>query len=551
MPINFNKKIQTEFDVSPPVLSFTTQPTSQTVDYDEEATLNVEAVPTNPSTGGDTPSGTISYQWYKVSDADEKNDAIMSGETKSSLSLPTPTTAASYYCEASFTRSSNTSTASNSPLRSNTATISVRNQINITSFLGASGKTITLGEISSYTVIASLTNGDADSLRYEWYVNGDLRGSSSTFDFNPLSAGDSAGDYEIFCRIFQSGLASLASPFVESKRVTLKVEAPPPPDQSGSGRQAFPKLSIRNQKSDSDNYRLVPIFPSSEVRPWRDANPAEGVNLDAGRYDKAPTGGGAINFGVGQWEISSIDRDIEVVIELAGAAGQGCQGHRGGSITGAGQGGVGTVYLKMVKGEKYTLHVGKIGSAKKNNYPDENAPGGGQSGVEADLYSGTKGTFGNGGGGTFLYKGGKLIAVAGGGGGAAPGARIVGKSVGARYEGVQIGGKGGGPGINGEDGRGKDGGTGATQSQPGNNKETTLYNKDSADSRGRSRWMLNGVCSSWVRAGIGSTVDGACPCTISNSTQTSIVNGQRTLDDDDPSNKTNESCNTYARSKVI
>jgi len=563
MPINFNKKIQTEFDVSPPVLSFRVQPTSETVDYGEEATLNVEAVATNPSTGGDTPSGTISYQWYKVSDADEKNDAIMSGETDTSLSLPAQTTTASYYCEASFTRSPNTSTAINSPLRSNTATISVRNQINITSFLGASGKTITLGESSSYTVIASLTNGDADSLRYEWYVNGDLRGSSSTFDFNPPLA----GDYEIFCRIFQGGPASLASPFVESKRVTLKVEAPPPPDQSGSSKQAFPKLSIRNQKSDSDNYRFVSIFPSSEVRPWKDANPAEGVNLDAGRYDKAPTGGGAINFGVGQWEISSIDRDIEVVIELAGAAGQGCRGHDGSSGT-PGQGGVGIVYLKMVKGQKYTLqHVGKIGSAKKNNYPDENAPGGGQSGDDADRIVPSvvrdpktkkpiphtfdpKGTSGSGGGGTFLYKGGKLIAVAGGGGGSAPGARIVDKNLGIGYRGAQIGGKGGGPGINGEAGGGEDGGTGGTQSQPGDNKKTSLYNKDSADSRGRSRWMLNGVCSSWVRSGIGSTVDGACPCTISNSTQTSIVNGQRTLDDDDPSNKTNESCNTYARSKV-
>jgi len=538
MPINFNKKIQTEFDVSPPVLSFNIQPTSQTVDYRDPATLNVFAVVTNPSTstGGDTPSGTISYQWYK-------DGAILGIETSSSLSLPAQTTTASYYCEASFTRSPNTSTAINSPLRSNTATISVKNQINITSFSGASGKTITLGESYDYSIDASVADGQVSSLIYEWYVNNKsvktdtTGGSSSSLTLNP----DEAGDYSIFCRISQGGPASSASPSVVSNTVTLKVEAPPPPPPPSTS-SLLSRISIQNQKSDSDGYKVITPKPKNpELNLWYQTSPTAGYTFGEGN---PPTGGGAINFGVGQWEISAVDRDMEVIIELAGAAGQGCKGHDGSSGT-PGQGGVGIVYLKMVKGQKYTLQIGRIGSAKKNNYPNENSPGGGQSGEEADLYSGTKGTFGNGGGGTFLYKGGKLIAVAGGGGGAAPGARIVGKVARTKN---RRGGNGGGPGLDGEaNDTGEDGGTGGTQFQPGDNKNTALYKKDSADSRGRPRWMLNGVCSSWVSG----TRDGACDCTISNSTKTSIVNGQRTLDDDDPSNKTNESCNTYARSKVI
>jgi len=544
MPINFNKKIQTEFDVSPPVLSFYTQPTSQTVNYGAPATLDVFAVVTNPSTstGGDTPSGTISYQWYK-------DDAIMSGETDTSLSLPAQTTTASYYCEASFTRSPNTSTAINSPLRSNTATISVRNQINTISFSGASGKTITLGESSFYSIDASVTNGDTSSLRYEWYVNGnlvktDVGGSSSSLNFNP----GSVGDYSIFCRVSQSGPSSLASPPVVSNTVTLTVNpAPPPP----STPFLLSRISIQNQKSDSDGYKVISTNPRNpELNLWYQTSPTAGYTFGEG---SPPTGGGAINFGVGQWEISAIDRDMEVIIELAGAAGQGCRGHDGSSGT-PGQGGVGIVYLKMVKGQKYTLQIGRIGSAKKNNYPNENSPGGGQSGEDADLILDPKttketrpkvtGLFGNGGGGTFLYKGGKLIAVAGGGGGAAPGARIVGK---VARTGNRRGGNGGGPGLDGEaNDTGEDGGTGATQSQPGDGKPTSLYKKDST-SNGKSRWMLHGVCSSWVSG----TRDGACDCTVSNSTRTSIVNGVRTLSDDNTASKPTETCNTYATSQVI
>ena len=121
MGILFNKRIQTDKDVSPPVLSFSSIVQDTTIDYGGSGTLNSTAQAINPSTGT-VASGTISYQWYR-------DGVPISGANSATLTLTNQLTAANYYCVASFTRSGTTAPAINSPITSRTARTTIRNNI--------------------------------------------------------------------------------------------------------------------------------------------------------------------------------------------------------------------------------------------------------------------------------------------------------------------------------------------------------------------------------------------------------------------------------------
>lgn len=121
MSILFNKRIQTDKDVSPPILSFSSIVQDTTIDYDGSGTLNSTAQAINPSTGTSA-SGTINYQWYK-------DGAPISGANSATLTLTNQRTAANYYCIASFTRSGTSAPAINSPITSRTARTTIRNNI--------------------------------------------------------------------------------------------------------------------------------------------------------------------------------------------------------------------------------------------------------------------------------------------------------------------------------------------------------------------------------------------------------------------------------------
>ena len=260
-------------------------------------------------------------------------------------------------------------------------------------------------------------------------------------------------------------------------------------------------IQYTHQKSESANYDRSEVA-NIALNSW--TNTTASTAYGSGN---PPSGNGAVSFGVGQWEIVAPDRDIEVAIEMSGAAGQGSSGFNN-SFKSGGQGGVGVIYLKLLKGNTYTLSIGRSGPAilpnlsRGTNYPNENSSGGGWSGSEQNANNG------NGGGGTFVYKGGRIIAAAGGGGGCGKGAAIVNSS---DTTPAVAGGNGGGPGQSGSDGDGGNGGTGASTSGPGNNKITSAYNRDTR-SNNIDAWMRYGECSSWI-AGSNS---GVCDCSYNN-----------------------------------
>ena len=233
---------------------------------------------------------------------------------------------------------------------------------------------------------------------------------------------------------------------------------------------------------------------------------------------------------------------------MAGAGGQSAVGWNG-ALGAGGGGGAGVIRMKLIKGQTYTIQVGRKGagitskaSGRSSNYPNENSPGGGISG--SDMSNDT----GNGGGGTFLYKGGRLIAVAGGGGGSGRGAGTVGVS---NAFPPNLGGMGGGPGTGdvsyGTEGNGNNGGRGGTNG-PADNKNTALYNRESK-SNGVDNWQRDGECATWISGANA----GACNCTYSNAINliyNDTASPKRTLNDDDPSTPLTESCSSYGTSKV-
>jgi len=321
----------------------------------------------------------------------------------------------------------------------------------------------------------------------------------------------------------------------ENLVVTAETPGLPPPRPAAV-------IQVTHQKSSAAG------FDRSEVRNqtlsgW--TNTPAGIRFGDG---DAPLGNSAASFGPGQWEIVAPDRDMEVAIEIAGAGGQNATGWNGSTGAG-GAGGAGVIRMKLIKGQTYTIQVGRKGagvtskaSGRSSKYPNENSAGGGLSG--SDMNNDT----GNGGGGTFLYKGGRLIAVAGGGGGAGRGAGVVGA---ANANPPNFGGVGGAPGTGdmsyGTEGAGSSGGRGATNG-PADNKNTALYDRNSR-SNGVDNWQRDGECATWISG----TNAGACDCTYANATNViynDTASPKRTLNDDDPSTPLTQSCSSYGTSKV-
>lgn len=70
-------------------IEISTQPTDQTVDYGDGATLSVTAAA--------TPSATLGYQWYQAESTSDTSGLLLSGEENSSLTIPTTKDAGTYY----------------------------------------------------------------------------------------------------------------------------------------------------------------------------------------------------------------------------------------------------------------------------------------------------------------------------------------------------------------------------------------------------------------------------------------------------------------------
>jgi len=148
-------------------------------------------------------SGSLSYQWYRV------GSGAISGATGTSLTVSDvgALNGAQYYCQVNFNRSGNTANALNSPLLSNTVTLTVRPVITITQQPTSQSSSTTTSTI--FAVAASVSNGTNNQLSYRWKLNGiSLNGGTNTITGATFTAsgvttpnltigGSNVGQYEI------------------------------------------------------------------------------------------------------------------------------------------------------------------------------------------------------------------------------------------------------------------------------------------------------------------------------------------------------------------
>ena len=124
MSILFNKRLPTQQEVSPPILSFVSVVQNTTIDYNGSGTLDSTAQAINPSTGT-AASGTLNYQWYR-------DGVAISGANSATLTLTDQTEPGDFYAIVTFTPGSGVAPAINPTLTSRTATTTIRNALIIT-----------------------------------------------------------------------------------------------------------------------------------------------------------------------------------------------------------------------------------------------------------------------------------------------------------------------------------------------------------------------------------------------------------------------------------
>lgn len=148
-------------------------------------------------------TGSLSYQWYRV------GSGAIPGATGTTLTVPNveELNGSQYYCQVNFNRSGNTANALNSPLLSNTVTLTVRPVIIITQQPTSQFSSTTSSAI--FAVAATVSNGTNNQLSYRWKLNGiQLNDGTNTITGGSFTAsgvttptltisGTTIGQYEI------------------------------------------------------------------------------------------------------------------------------------------------------------------------------------------------------------------------------------------------------------------------------------------------------------------------------------------------------------------
>lgn len=189
---------QTTLDLNGPVLSFTQHPSSVTVSDQGSATFVGLATATFPSQDPanlPTNTGTISYRWYDQNGPLSDGPNI-TGSTTTTLSITNLRTPGDnnrrIYLKADYIPSAyglsgvpvtvgsarSTGNASNDTLDSNIATITVFSNISITS--QPSSSTVSQEVSTTFSVVASLSDGTQSGLSYKWMLNENDLVDSST-----------------------------------------------------------------------------------------------------------------------------------------------------------------------------------------------------------------------------------------------------------------------------------------------------------------------------------------------------------------------------------
>jgi hypothetical protein len=354
---------QTTLDLNGPILSFVRQPTSTTVVSGASTTFVgiatatfTSQTPSNPA----TPTGSISYQWYNQNGA-LTDGANVVGSATTTLILSNNTVGVSQiFLRADYIPSAygqdpitvgtvrSTGNAINDTLDSNVVSLSTYALISITS--QPTAKTAAQNNNTTFTAKGEVSDGSIPE--YQWYINGIAvsNGSNSisgaTFTASGATSstltvsGDTVGTYNITVTI--SKLSASNSP-ITSNTAIFAVIAP----------RSIIKIETFEENGSSD-------ATLSNINLNIDGT----LNLDATNT-------------LGLTSLYAVEKDINVVMDMYGAAGATSARYRGG------QGGTSTIQFTMKKNEEYVIT--RIPASGTN-------------------------------GGVFLYRKAKLIAAVGAGG---------------------------------------------------------------------------------------------------------------------------------------
>ena len=372
-PIAINqvfRHIPTSLDLNGPVLSFTTQPTGSFNDAGGNATITGIATVSFPGNPSPDNSGTITYQWYGPSGAlTEGSKYTGTATTTLTISnLQTPSDSGGYYVEASYTPSTETGNATNEPLKSNTAAVSVYPTITIST--QPVNTTTATDENAEFTVVATLSDTSFGSLTNQWSQGG----TNLTDGTNPFVGGSNTQTLTIEkTNTTTTQIGFTASITVNGRKITqssntvdfigvaprniLNFEA------FDVGSQAFKSQQVN--LDDVDTFTLNSSTFGSDYSIIQFHSPEQPFTLRMGIHAARGASSGG-NSG-GQGGVSNVSLDIKedteytiigvsnntavyiyegstliLVVGQGGSAGTGGNGGAGGGVTGNGAAGSGS-----------------------------------------------------------------------------------------------------------------------------------------------------------------------------------------------------------------
>ena len=307
--INIFRKIKTELELDPPVLSFSSQPTSQSNDPGESVTFTGTA-----TASGD---GTISYQWYENGTALSDGGRI-SGSSTNSLTitnLQSPSDSGrSFFLRATYIPGATSGNATNSPLDSNTVSLTVWPSLSITT--QPTDQTTAVDTEATFTTNASISDSSYGSIKYLWTRDGTTiqNSTSNSVTITPTTAGTS------------------------TIQVTAYVDTTDGRKQVVSNTATLTGVSIRN-------LLFIEAFKSSgtDIEPFEVDFDPEGTEFTLNK-DTFGSDYSIIQF-------YAKEKDLTVDLTMRGAAGNG----RSDLNLSPGEGGVSKIRFTMKKDVEYTL----------------------------------------------------------------------------------------------------------------------------------------------------------------------------------------------------
>ena len=284
------------------------------------ATFTGIATATFPAgqTERETNTGTVTHQWYSGTTAltdGTIGGVIVAGSATTTLTLsgltnPLPISG-QVFVQAGYDPNNLTPNASNEPLNSNTATLTILPTISIDT--QPQNTTVVEDTVTTFSIAASVSDGSDSSLRYQWYLNGSAISGATSATLS-ITRPDPGFD-KVYCEVSH------------------------PTAQPGTVRSNVVKLDVATSRT----FIKWEKIGGGTVQESGERNLATyGAFSARARYD--------INARIVQmW---SPEKDIVVKVTLGAAAGANRNGNRGG------EGGISVFKMTMKKNTEYTVKLG-------------------------------------------------------------------------------------------------------------------------------------------------------------------------------------------------